>query len=202
MATDASCSKNDTSRVKTVYGLVLGGIGVTVAYIIMKKFYVTSVEFATIMTYLLLMLLVLSSTDPTRPIKNTEAFQDDTTSCTLPSGLSDDSSADTGAQKLYELPEKVKNMIVPGLQKIADSFSGKGDEEDDDGGGGGSFKALNRENMGMEKFSPVCGKEEEVKGKCPDPEEQRTAFELKSLDYFLCRVKHADKERYTKLLNL
>lgn len=161
---------------KQSFGILAFGAGAPFLYWMRKGFRLTCLEFLVLVTYLWSTLAVVTLGLRDRNVRE---------GMTADGG--EDAQGKSGAGALLELPSRVKSMIVPGLERVAQAFSG--DTSPSDGGGGPSIRKLDAKTMDMDDGQGA--ESERVK---------ETAYAYKCVDYLLCRAKFKDPALYAQIL--
>jgi hypothetical protein len=99
---------------------------------------------------------------------------------------------------LFEMPGKVKNMVVPELEKVSKSLSGETAE--------GEEEELNFVHLGKNNMHLTQEELDEIEGNeytdTPKPKFDAIRKTYAQVDYLLCRLKHADKELYDNVMGM
>lgn len=171
-------------------GILAIGAGASFLYWMRKGFRLTCLEFLVLVTYLWSTLAVM-----TLGLRNRCVREGMTADGGEDEGTSGEKGKGGAAGALFELPSRVKSMLVPGLERVARAFSGDTSDGDDEGSGG--------DGGGGSKRGGTTIKRLDAKTMDMDPESARvkeTAYAYKCVDYLLCRVKFKDPALYAKVL--
>ena len=184
------------------------------SYIALRRGMLNDTEFLFVAAYLALLLAYVWTTSSTRlkisTTTNKESFEED-------GGDGNDDESKKQAQVprpmgalsasldiLFEMPEKVKNKIVPELEKVASSFRG---EDQRDGGGGDNddrqFVRVDEKNMHL---FPEERQEAEKASRSfrstPTPALDGARRKYARIDHILCKIKQADADMYKRIMGL